>query len=185
MSTETDKYENQIERETPHSAFAEFSRDERRPAVMLLAALILAAIFFAIGIMFGRWTAEPHSRPDTTPGVSTQTAPPPPATGAPQPQPASAQTTAPPRPTDDKQQGYTLLIADLKSNEAASALVESLERAGYKDVRIRPRTSAPDSQFSILIGHYTRDEALAEAARLKDKGGPRMRNVRVIADPAD
>ena len=40
-----------------HSALAEFQRDERRPAVMLLALLLVAAAFFALGIMVGRWTA--------------------------------------------------------------------------------------------------------------------------------
>jgi hypothetical protein len=57
MSTETDKYESPAEGETRHSALQEFSRDERRPAVILLSALVLSAIFFAIGIMVGRWTA--------------------------------------------------------------------------------------------------------------------------------
>jgi|GEM_PF-2586835 len=41
-----------------HSAFEEFRRDERRPAVLLLAALVIAAIFFALGIMLGRWMAD-------------------------------------------------------------------------------------------------------------------------------
>ncbi|HEX8128619.1 MAG TPA: hypothetical protein VF527_05905 [Pyrinomonadaceae bacterium] len=41
-----------------HSAFEEFRRDERRPAVLLLGALVIAALFFAIGIMLGRWMAD-------------------------------------------------------------------------------------------------------------------------------
>ncbi|HEY9403870.1 MAG TPA: hypothetical protein VIQ24_14490 [Pyrinomonadaceae bacterium] len=41
-----------------HSAFEEFRRDERRPAVLLFAALVIAAIFFALGIMLGRWVAD-------------------------------------------------------------------------------------------------------------------------------
>jgi hypothetical protein len=57
MATDTQKYSS--ERETNHSAFAEFQRDERRPAVLLLTILIIAAIFFALGIMVGRWTAQP------------------------------------------------------------------------------------------------------------------------------
>ena len=40
-----------------HSAFEEFRRDERRPAVLLLAALVIAAAFFAFGILLGRWMA--------------------------------------------------------------------------------------------------------------------------------
>jgi hypothetical protein len=48
------------ERETArsHSAFEEFRRDERRPAVLLLAALVIASVFFALGIMLGRWMAD-------------------------------------------------------------------------------------------------------------------------------
>jgi hypothetical protein len=49
------------ERETAahhHSAFEEFRRDERRPAVLLLGALVIAAVFFAFGIMLGRWMAD-------------------------------------------------------------------------------------------------------------------------------
>jgi hypothetical protein len=57
MATDTQKYS--AERETHHSAFAEFQRDERRPAVLLLTILIIAAFFFALGIMVGRWTAQP------------------------------------------------------------------------------------------------------------------------------
>ena len=41
-----------------HSAFAEFQRDERRPAILLLGALVIAALFFALGIMLGRWMAD-------------------------------------------------------------------------------------------------------------------------------
>lgn len=41
-----------------HSAFEEFRRDERRPAVLLLGALVIAAAFFALGIMLGRWMAD-------------------------------------------------------------------------------------------------------------------------------
>jgi hypothetical protein len=56
MATDTHKHTS--EREPGHSAFAEFQRDERRPAVMLLIILIIAALFFALGIMVGRWTAQ-------------------------------------------------------------------------------------------------------------------------------
>ncbi|HYG12132.1 MAG TPA: hypothetical protein VD835_19450 [Pyrinomonadaceae bacterium] len=41
-----------------HSALAEFQHDERRPAVLLLGALVLAAVFFALGIMLGRWMTD-------------------------------------------------------------------------------------------------------------------------------
>jgi len=46
-----------------HSAFEDFQRDERRPAVLLLSALLIAAAFFALGIMFGRWMAESNASP--------------------------------------------------------------------------------------------------------------------------
>lgn len=62
MSTGTQKYEGHAEPETRHSALDEFARDERRPAILLLAALIIAAIFFALGIIFDRWTSNRNSR---------------------------------------------------------------------------------------------------------------------------
>ena len=186
MSTETEKYETTIEREARHSAFEEFSRDERRPAVMLLSALVLSAVFFAIGIMVGRWTVLPpaqEQQPGMASSAPTQTLTP---TSIPSPSPqlAAAQTTTPVPATDDKQKRYTLLVPALKSDEAARALVESLERKGYKDVRAKPRAAATDASLDVFIGHYTRGEADAEAARLRDKGGPRMKNVRVVEDPA-
>jgi hypothetical protein len=48
-----------------HSAFEEFRRDERRPAMLLLAALVIAALFFALGIMIGRWMADDKDAPAT------------------------------------------------------------------------------------------------------------------------
>jgi cell division septation protein DedD len=193
MSPETDKYEEQAGQEAPHSAFDEFSRDERRPAVILLSALILAATFFAIGIMFGRWTAEPPApQATTTPSTAPAQTPTQATTGpnTPQPSTTSAATAQPPQPAaetragDDKKRRYALLVADLKSKEAANSLVKSLERAGYKDVRIQARPGASDSTVSVLIGRFTRDEAEAEAARLKEQGGPRMKNVRVVEETA-
>ncbi len=68
MATDTEKYVS--EREANHSALAEFRRDERRPAVLLLAILIVAAIFFALGIMVGRWTAQPKPAERPSPSVS-------------------------------------------------------------------------------------------------------------------
>jgi hypothetical protein len=188
MSPETDKYEDQTGHEAPHSAFEEFSRDERRPAVILLSALILAATFFAIGIMFGRWTAKPPApQATTTPSTAPAQTPPasPLATTAQQQSAATAQQpAAETRPSDDKKRRYALLIADLKTKEAADSLVKSLERAGYKDVRIEARPRTSDSTISVLIGHFTRDEAEAEAARLKEQGGPRVKNVRVVEETA-
>jgi hypothetical protein len=183
MSTDSEKYETTIEREARHSAFDEFSRDERRPAVMLLSALLLSSIFFAIGIMVGRWTVEPTPQPDLSASAPAQT--PTPSNLSPSPtQPASAPLAAPASETDNKQRRYTLLVPELKSKEAARSLVESLERKGYKDVRTKPRATATDAPLDVLIGRYTRDEAEAEATRLRDRGGPRMKNVRVVEDPA-
>jgi hypothetical protein len=181
MSTDTEKYETTIEREARHSAFEEFSRDERRPAVMLLSALLLSAVFFAIGIMVGRWTVEPNSQPGIASSAPVQT--PTPSNPTPSPQLASAPAAATPLAVN-KERRYTLLVPALKSDEAARTLVESLERKGYKDVRTKPSAPATAAPLDVLIGHYTRDEAEAEAARLRDKGGPRMKNVRVVEDPA-
>jgi hypothetical protein len=49
--------------EHQHSAFEEFRRDERRPAVLLLGALLIAALFFALGIMLGRWMDDDNNAP--------------------------------------------------------------------------------------------------------------------------
>ncbi|PYS93100.1 MAG: hypothetical protein DMF64_06100 [Acidobacteria bacterium] len=67
-----------------HSALAEFQRDERRPAVLLLAVLLIAAVFFALGIFVGRWTAaderapahaeRTHEQTKVTPSASLQPA---------------------------------------------------------------------------------------------------------------
>jgi hypothetical protein len=66
MATDTQKYT--VERDERHSAFAEFQRDERRPAVLLLTILLVAALFFALGIMVGRWTAQP--KPEQNPATT-------------------------------------------------------------------------------------------------------------------
>jgi hypothetical protein len=185
MSTDTEKYQAELEREARHSAFEEFSRDERRPAVILLSALLLSAIFFAIGIMVGRWTVESRSQPVTASSAPSQS-PTTSSTPGPSPQQVASAPTASPAPAtaDNKQRRFTLLVPDLKSGEAARSLVESLARRGYKDVRTQPRTNVSDAPLDILIGHYTREEAEAEATRLRDKGGPRMKNLRVIEEPA-
>ncbi|MGA9996371.1 MAG: hypothetical protein WBP93_13215, partial [Pyrinomonadaceae bacterium] len=57
MSTDAHQHEDKPEPVPHHSAFDEWRRDERSTAVLLLSALIIAATFFAIGIIFGRWTA--------------------------------------------------------------------------------------------------------------------------------
>ncbi len=67
MSTDTKSYTPQAENGISHSAFAEFNRDERRPALLLLGALVIAALFFAIGIFVGRLmsTQNPPAAPQS------------------------------------------------------------------------------------------------------------------------
>lgn len=183
MSTDTDKYDVKGERESRHSALEELARDERRPAVVLLSALLLAAIFFAFGIMVGRWTVQTGSRVSSN--TSTQT--PQTSNAAASPPLASAATT-PSTPTRPANQGrrFSLLIDNPASKEAAQALIKSLERAGYREVRAGKRQPVMDSAFPVLAGHYdTREEAEAEATRLRANGGPRLKNVRVVEDPDD
>jgi hypothetical protein len=179
MSTDTDKYDVDDEREPRHSALEELARDERRPAVVLLSALLLAAIFFAFGIMVGRWTVQPSSQARNTPNSPAPE--PPTSNAAPSPQLASATTQTQARSVD-RERRFSLLIENPASREAAQSLVKSLERAGYKDVRLGKRTPAQDAPFPVLIGHYTRDEAEAEATRLRAEGGHRLKNVLVIED---
>jgi hypothetical protein len=90
MSTETPKYSDDLEREPRHSALEEFSRDERRPAVLLLGALIIAAIFFALGIFVGRWTTRPQSSTDATTNQPRATVPVNASTPAPSPSPSAS-----------------------------------------------------------------------------------------------
>jgi hypothetical protein len=75
-ATPHDEGERTAERH--HSAFEEFRRDERRPAVLLLGALVIAALFFALGIMLGRWMAEDNDAPRHSPPntVNQSSAPP-------------------------------------------------------------------------------------------------------------
>lgn len=179
MSTDTDKYDVEGAREPRHSALEELARDERRPAVLLLSALLLAVIFFAFGIMVGRWTVQPGSQMRATSDSSTPQ--PPASNAAPSPQLASATTQTQTRPPD-RERRFSLLVENPASREAAQSLVKSLERAGYKDVRMGKRQPVQNAPFPVLIGRYTRDEAEAEAKRLRATGGPRLKNLLVIED---
>lgn len=98
MSTETQKYSDEMEREPNHSAFEEFSRDERRPAVLLLGALVIAALFFALGIMIGRWTTGAGTSPAVPANQRREAAPALTATPglSPTPAPSSSRQIAPP-----------------------------------------------------------------------------------------
>ena len=178
MSTDSHKYINQVEQESRHSAFQEFSRDERRPAVLLLSGLVLAVLFFAIGLLFGRWTAEPEtnlsaSNPTTTnqTNSNTQTAQPPPARNA-----AATASTASPR-------RFALMIASFDAQEKAQPLVRTLQSAGYTDVRVNsPRTNEAHSTYTVLVGHFTQDEARDAAQRMHTANDPRLKNAKVIEE---
>ncbi len=87
MAIDTHKYADQVEYKSRHSALEEFGRDERKPAVLLLSALLLSALFFGLGLLVGRWTAEPKaSGVAPSSKLSTQ------ATPAPTPQPTVSPT---------------------------------------------------------------------------------------------
>lgn len=184
MATETTKHVEQTEAERRHSALEELYRDERRPALLLLSALAIAVLFFALGIMVGRWMktdnntspgSQPASSPaQATPSVITQ--------GAQAVAPASS-ANAQPTPDAKPERRYSLLIATFNTPEEAQPLIKSLEGAGYKDVRtITPRASERQPKFSILVGRYTREEAEQLATRMRSTGDPRLRYTRVIEE---
>jgi hypothetical protein len=180
MATETHKYADQGEREARHSALEEFGRDERRPAVLLLSALVLSAIFFAIGLMVGRWTAEPASRSNVASSgeASTSSA----AASAPQPTPALATNTTNEDSTNAARR-FALLVATYDAPEKAQPLIKTLQEAGYKDVRTTsPRAGETRPRYSVLIGHYTQDEAREAARQMRSAKDPRLKNARVIAE---
>lgn len=178
MSTDSHKYINGVEQESRHSAFQEFSRDERRPAVLLLSGLVLAILFFAIGLLFGRWTAEPEtnlsaSTPTTanqTPS-NIQTAQQPPARNA----AAGAPTISPRR--------FALFVASFDTQDKAQPLVKTLQGAGYMDVRVTsPRTNEAHPTYTVLVGHFTQDEARDAAQRMNAANDPRLKNAKVIEE---
>jgi septal ring-binding cell division protein DamX len=183
MATETTKHAAQTEQEARHSALEELYRDERRPALLLLGGLIIAVLFFALGIMVGRWMntgnssrpiAQPASTPSPAPTTTAQAA----QVNAPTSSAAASSNTA-----RDSERRYSLLIATFNTPDDAQPLVKKLEDAGYKDVRTStPRASERQQKFSILVGHYTRDEADQLAARMRSTGDPRLRYARVIDD---
>jgi hypothetical protein len=184
MATETTKHTAHTGTETRHSALEELYRDERRPAILLLGALLIAVLFFALGIMVGRWMSTDNSaRPSAQPVATPQPAP----TNATLPaaqtnqQPPNANAAS--NPQGNSARRYSLLIATFNTPEEAQPLIQRLEDAGYKDVRTStPRTNERQPKFSILVGHYTRDEADQLAARMRSTGDPRLRYARVIED---
>jgi hypothetical protein len=185
MAIDTHKYTEQAEYESRHSALREFSRDERRPAVLLLSALVIAALFFAIGIMVGRWTAEPNAKSDVPPKApaNSSTAS---ATVTPTPQPGSpasntnsvaASAATPP----DAERRFTLLVATYDTLEKAQPLIKSLEEAGYTNIRtLTPRGS--NVRYSVLVGRFTLDEARQAATRMRATNDRRLKYAKVMED---
>jgi septal ring-binding cell division protein DamX len=183
MAIDTHKYTEQAEYEARHSALREFSRDERRPAVLLLSALVIAALFFAIGIMVGRWTAEPNMKSDVQPSAATNSATAS-ATVSPTPQPNSpasnTNTTAAVTPSDAERR-FTLLVATYDTLEKAQPLIKSLEEAGYTNIRtLTPRGS--NVRYSVLVGRFTLDEARQAANRMRATNDRRLKYAKVMED---
>lgn len=181
MATDTHNYTEQADYESRHSALREFSRDERRPAVLLLSALVIAAIFFAIGIMVGRWTAEPKKQADASSNVATNSSTPS-STSAPtlQTTPSAntnlAATAATPA---DAERRFTLLVATYDTLEKAQPLIKTLQDAGYTDVRtLTPRGS--NARYSVLAGRFTLDEAREAAKRMRAANDRRLKYAKVI-----
>jgi hypothetical protein len=193
MATDTQKYANHIGRETRHSAFEEFSRDERRPAVLLLSALVIAAIFFGMGLLVGRWTAEPNkqagaaaptgatsqasSSPAARPGAQPPTAPNAgPAAAASPDRPAAAASPDPAR-------RFTLLVTSYDTAEKAQPLIKALQDAGFADVRTAAtQAGSSPARYSVLAGRFTEDEARQASLRMRALKDPRVKNVRVIEE---
>jgi hypothetical protein len=180
MATDTQKYASQIEQEPRHSALTEFSRDERRPAVLLLSALLLSALFFGIGLMVGRWTATPEStqKPATSaPTTSPAQTPLQPATQL------TANTTTESSAANASARRFALLVATYDDAEKAQPLIKALQEAGYTDIRTSsPRANETRHRYSVLVGRYTQEEAREAARRMRSAQDPRLKNARVIED---
>jgi septal ring-binding cell division protein DamX len=179
MATDTHKYGAQAEREPHHSALEEFSRDERRPAVLLLSALLLSALFFGIGLLVGRWTAEPNKASSGTPKQSATTA----STPAPTPQPmiSPASNVASEVAPSAAARRFSLLIATYDTTEKAQALVKALQEAGYTDIRTSsPRAGDTRPRYSVITGRFTQDEAREALQRMRSINDPRLKNARVV-----
>lgn len=182
MAIDTQKYTEQAEYDSRHSALREFSRDERRPAVLLLSALVIAALFFAIGIMVGRWTAEPRmqlgvsSNSATNSSTASSTVAP-----TPQPTPSSNANLAATASVSDAERRFTLLVATYDTLEKAQPLIKSLQEAGYTNIRtLTPRGS--NARYSVLVGRFTLDEAREAAKRMRAANDRRLKFAKVIED---
>ena len=191
MATETTKHTAQTETDSRHSALEELYRDERRPALLLLSGLAIAVIFFALGIMVGRWINNDEGSRQSAPTASTPSASPTPAAmnqPAQRLAPSSSNAVNSSTTTNarDASRRYSLLIATFNTPEDAQPLIKKLEEAGYKDVRTStPRPGERQPKFSVLVGRYSREEAEQLAARLRSTGDQRLRYVRIIEETSN
>lgn len=188
MATETTKHAVQPANEPRHSALDELYRDERRPALLLLCGLLIAVLFFALGIMVGRWmSSDAASTSSATPAATPKATP----VATPPAQPAQTSASPASSPSEsnaarDTDRRYSLLVATFKTPEEAQPLIKQLAASGYKDVRTStPPTGERQPKFSVILGHYTRDEAEQLAARMRATGDQRLRSVRVIEDSSN
>jgi cytoskeletal protein RodZ len=182
MATDTQKYATESEREARHSALAEFSRDERRPAVLLLSALVIAVLFFAIGLLVGRWTAEPDSRSSAAssgPATQSSTSS---AASTPSQQPtATTSTNTAAATSPDAAHRFALLVATYDAPEKSQPVIKTLQEAGYTDIRTTtPRPGQSRPAYSVLVGHFTQDEARAAAQRMRSANNPLLKNAKVV-----
>ena len=172
---ETTKRGSSREHEPKHSALEEFSRDERRPAVILLGLLALGALFFAIGILVGRFTIEDRAslNPHHTEAGAIQTTT--------SPHSETEQGSAP--ATQETEQRFTILVGTYKGSDNVQSIIRDLTRKGYTDVRTDPPDVVHTHQsFSLLVGHYTHQEAEQAASRMRSSQDQRLKNASVIED---
>jgi hypothetical protein len=185
MATDTQKYVSEAEREARHSALAEFGRDERRPAVLLLSALVIAVLFFAIGLLVGRWTAEPDSKSTTaSSGTATQSSTLP-AAAVQTPQSATTPSTnIAPATSTDASRRFALLVSTYDAPEKSQPVIKALQEAGYTDIRTTtPRAGAARPTYSVLVGRFTQDEAREVARRMRAANNPLLKNAKVVEAP--
>ncbi|PYS48106.1 MAG: hypothetical protein DMF68_14145 [Acidobacteria bacterium] len=174
MATDTHKYASRADAEARHSALEEFSRDERRPAVLLLSALIIAVLFFTIGLLFGRWT----DRPSATSAQGAVT----PAAAHAEPTNSSVANSAVDTSSDSTRR-FTLLVATFDTEEKAQPLIKTLQQAGYTDVRLtRSRAGETQVRYFVLVGHFTQTEASAAVQRMNSSKDQRLKNAKVIEE---
>jgi uncharacterized protein YhaN len=174
MATDTPKYVSAREAEARHSALAEFGRDERRPAVLLLSGLAIAVLFFGLGMLIGRWTAVP----DQSASERRAAVPAAPASAA-STQPLGSNTSN--IGSTDPQRRFSVLVATYDSADKSKTLITALQDAGFKDIRTTtPRPGEASPRYSVLVGPYTQDEARDAVRRLRSANDPRLKNAKVV-----